>query len=215
MAKKIKWKIAQFLESWWWKRYLKNKNPEEYILWKKNYWKAFLKKINLNESLATQKNILDAGCGPAGIFLILDNHNVTALDPLLNQYKELPLFSHYNDLKCEFICDSIEHFSTAKKYDIIFCINAINHVSDLELCSKNIFDHLAENGIAVITTDVHRYKLLKYLLRLLPSDALHPHQNDFNEYLQIFQNTGYNSITHINLEPENFMFDYVAFILKK
>ena len=34
----MKWKLAQFLELIWWKRYLRKKKVSEYVVWKKEYW---------------------------------------------------------------------------------------------------------------------------------------------------------------------------------
>lgn len=72
MKKTLKWRLAQTLEKVWWKRYLSDKNPNDYLIWKTQYWKTFFKPyVNLipikNSSL-----IADIGCGPAGIFTIFN-----------------------------------------------------------------------------------------------------------------------------------------------
>ena len=88
----LRWKIAQAAEIRWWQRYLKNKDTGDYATWKKAYWTKLLSEIGLsallNPNTAAQK-ILDAGCGPAGIFMVLTpQHQLTALDPLLNDYEK-------------------------------------------------------------------------------------------------------------------------------
>ena len=87
MPSTIKWKIAQKLELKWWQRYLKDKDVEEYISWKRNYWKGFLTDIDDGTLLLPGQRILDIGCGPAGLFIHLTDHDLTAVDPLLDRYE--------------------------------------------------------------------------------------------------------------------------------
>ena len=86
----IRWKIAQFFEKWWWKRYLKPKNKEEYLAWKRDYWINFLHRADIKVPVSA--TTLDAGCGPAGIFMVMPEKS-TAIDPLLSSYEaDLPHF---------------------------------------------------------------------------------------------------------------------------
>ena len=80
----FRWKIAQAAEIRWWQNYLKNKSTTEYADWKTQYWENLLEETGLtflNESDKENPNkvenlrILDAGCGPAGIFMIFKNLN--------------------------------------------------------------------------------------------------------------------------------------------
>ena len=79
----LKWKIAQTLEYKWWQNYLKKKNTAEYLSWKETYWNNLLAEIAAFLPLLKGNKILDAGCGPAGIFMALNefaepsNLNVT------------------------------------------------------------------------------------------------------------------------------------------
>ena len=41
-----KWNLAQNIELRWWKNYLQDKNPTEYLVWKKEYWNNLLAQIN-------------------------------------------------------------------------------------------------------------------------------------------------------------------------
>ena len=74
----IKWKLAQFFELLWWRKYFLFKTKDSYYTWKKNYWQSLvssLKTINI-----TDKNtIADLGCGPAGIFILFDKNEVCLL----------------------------------------------------------------------------------------------------------------------------------------
>ncbi|MEM6726326.1 MAG: class I SAM-dependent methyltransferase [Bacteroidota bacterium] len=79
-----RWRLAQAAEIRWWQRYLRKKEPESYLSWKRDYWENFLEKIQC--IVPSQAHILDAGCGPAGIFTIFPENQVTAIDPLLYHY---------------------------------------------------------------------------------------------------------------------------------
>ena len=79
-----KWKLAQTLEYKWWQNYLKKKDTNEYLQWKIHYWQDVLLQISKYVDIPNSKTILDAGCGPAGIFIALKGNTVDAIDPLLS-----------------------------------------------------------------------------------------------------------------------------------
>ena len=76
----LRWKIAQAFEIRWWQQYLKNKPETDYQNWKTNYWNTFLQKNKVK--VEPQERILDVGCGPAGVFMVLPDQEVDAVDPL-------------------------------------------------------------------------------------------------------------------------------------
>lgn len=206
-----KWKLAQWLEIRWWRRYLKTKSPDEYLQWKKGYWKNFLKKLGL--SIPASAKILDAGCGPAGIFIQFPENEVMAVDPLLGEYEQLSHFPKGKNKKTQFQKATLEaaHLET---YDYVFCLNVINHVSDIEKSMDKICEAVEEDGTLVLSIDAHNWKFFKYALRLLMWDALHPQQYDRKEYEEMLAKRGFE-ITDRVLVKKEFMFDYWALIAKK
>ncbi|MEO6151222.1 MAG: hypothetical protein ABIP28_13720, partial [Mucilaginibacter sp.] len=93
MVKTLRWRVAQLFEARWWKKYLAHKDVTTYLKWKRGYWQNVLERIGKNLNMQPGQHILDAGCGPAGIFIILDEYKVTAVDPLLDTYSAtLPHF---------------------------------------------------------------------------------------------------------------------------
>jgi 2-polyprenyl-6-hydroxyphenyl methylase/3-demethylubiquinone-9 3-methyltransferase len=216
MATIWRWNIAQSAERKWWQRYLKNKNVNEYLSWKKKYWQDFLTQcqpyFNL---LSADASILDAGCGPSGIFIQFPQHAVTAFDPLLDAYeKDLPHFKKDNYPNVSFITSSIEKFSANKKYDYIFCLNAINHVQDIQKGYDKLIEYLRPNGILIVSIDAHNYSFFKFLFKLLPGDILHPHQYNVTEYNQFITNRGLQILATKKLKHE-FFFDYYVQIAQK
>ena len=208
----IRWKIAQAAELKWWQNYLKNKDSKTYIEWKKSYWKDFLKKCNLY--LPDNSVCLDAGCGPAGIFIILENMKVFAVDPLIDKYEMLEVFDKNLYPYVNFINSPIEHFNIEKQYDFIFCLNAINHVADLEKSISNLSALLKSGGTLVLSTDVHRHRLLKPIFRLLPGDILHPQQHSLKDYRKMLLDRKLEIADEI-LIKKTAIFNYYAFVLKK
>jgi len=214
MKKSVKWKIAQQLEYKWWSRYLENKNPEAYLKWKLNYWQDLLKSVEAFISLPEQKTVLDAGCGPAGIFMALGNNAVTAIDPLLNKYKEL---IHFDETKYPFVAFqqcTIEELDEKDKFDYIFCINAINHVNDLNLSYDKLISTLKPNGYLIISTDAHRSSFLKKIFQWLPGDMLHPHQYSMEEYDAFLKERRMKIIKNM-LYKQELIFDYIITIAQK
>lgn len=213
--KKIRWKIAQFFEKNWWKNYLKKKDKEEYLQWKRNYWLTFLE--NFSFKFNEQQTILDVGCGPAGTFVLSNTENAkswTAVDPLVDTYKELVVFNKADYPKVNFINSSFETFQANKKFSVVFCINAINHFININENLQKLDALLEDKGIMILSTDTHNYKFLKWILYSLPLDILHPHQYTDLEYEKMFEKANFKIEKKILVKKE-FIFSYYAYLLKR
>lgn len=215
-SKTIKWKLAQSIELKWWKNYLGDKNPAEYAIWKKNYWLNLLAKTS-SISIEAGMDILDCGCGPAGVFMALpDNVNIDAEDPLLNDYENnLAHFKRSLYPVVNFYAEPLEDFEPQKKYDLIFCMNAINHVSDINFCYDKLCSMLKQNGKLVITIDAHNHSFFKHLFRAVPGDVLHPHQYDLDEYNYFLESRNLSLLQTEKLKSEFFFNHYLQVAEKK
>ncbi len=210
----VKWKLAQKLEFLWWKRYLKKKNPSDYLLKKKQYWDRILNEIQPFVNLGRGAAVLDAGCGPSGIYMSLSDCKVNAIDPLLDKYVDLSVFQPESYPWTQFKTMPIEDLDVKNTYDVVFCMNAINHVNDLERCYQNLICALKPGGILVISTDAHRSKWLKKIFQLLPGDMLHPIQLDIDEYSAYLEKHQSSLIQKIRSKRE-LIFDYYILIAQK
>lgn len=209
----LRWKIAQAAEIRWWEYYLKDKDAKIYLRQKCQYWRRVLKELDF--PLGTREQILDAGCGPAGIFLILESQQVDALDPLLSKYEAK--ISHFTKSQFPWVTfhdQSLEQFQSNQSYDKIFCLNAINHVSDLSLSLNNLFNNLKPGGDLLITVDTHNSSFFKKLFQLLPGDILHPHQFSLTDYKEMI-NFPHASIFKTQRLKKGLLFDYWAIWVKK
>jgi 2-polyprenyl-6-hydroxyphenyl methylase/3-demethylubiquinone-9 3-methyltransferase len=208
----LRWKIAQALEWRWWFRYLKKKPPAQYLAQKRAYWKRTLEAAAIK--VVEGGKILDAGCGPAGIFIMLDTHRVDALDPLLSKYESLPHFSRRNYEHIHFIESPIEALQRENYYDQIFCLNVINHVAALEQSLEVLIKALKPGSQLVLSVDAHRYSLLKHIFRLLPGDVLHPHQHGLKDYEAMLEKHGARVERSLRLKPGR-VFDYCLLAARK
>lgn len=216
MKKTLKWNIAQKAELQWWENYLKGKDVEQYLDWKKNYWSDILNEIEDVCPITEQLDVLDVGCGPAGIFMNLQHCKTDALDPLLEQYhKQIPHFKKEQYPTVTFFSMPLEKFSSENKYDLVFCMNAINHVSDLKLSYDLLATYVKPSGKIIITIDAHNFLFFKYLFRLVPGDILHPHQYDLKEYEAFLTKRDFEMLKIKKLKEEFFFDHYVQVALKK
>lgn len=215
MAGHLRWKTAQFAERKWWQHYLKNKPKDEYLRWKKSYWQEIFNLCLPHIQFDNKTHVLDAGCGPAGIFMLFPELQVTAFDPLLNSYEsDLPHFSKQMYPSVQFIQSSIENFSNPTPFDVVFCMNAINHVIDIQHCYNQLLEHTKVGGYLIVTIDAHNFSLFKHIFRLLPGDILHPHQYDVEDYKE-FLTTRHAEIKYIQKLKQEFFFDHYIMIAKK
>lgn len=209
---KLRWKIAQAAEIRWWKAYLNKKDTGNYQAWKRDYWQTLLGE--LIEQPSAGARCLDAGCGPAGIFMALEEQEVWAVDPLLDQYATLPHFDPAFYPWVTFETQALEHFQAPAPFDWVFCLNAINHVSDLDQCWERLLAATAPGGHLVVSIDAHNHSFFKHLFRLLPGDILHPHQYDLAEYEAQACAHGAR-VVHTLHKDKAFFFDYYVLVLEK
>jgi 2-polyprenyl-6-hydroxyphenyl methylase/3-demethylubiquinone-9 3-methyltransferase len=206
----LRWRIAQWFELRWWQNYLRDKDHVAYGTWKKNYWQNTLAKIGAEINLAQSKTIADLGCGPAGIFIWLKDKTVTALDPLIDTYEEKTGFFKKSDYpNTTFVNSTIEDFKPALKYDLVFCMNAINHVHDIQKAFDKVKAACKEDGTVVISIDAHNYSLFKHFFRAVPGDILHPHQYDLAEYKNMLSSGGWAVKTTVLLKQDFFFGHYL------
>jgi 2-polyprenyl-3-methyl-5-hydroxy-6-metoxy-1,4-benzoquinol methylase len=209
----LRWKIAQKLEIRWWRRYLQGKQPAAYLAAKQAYWQRTLATLGLE--ILPGHRVLDAGCGPAGVFIALPHCNVDAVDPLLEQYAQyLAHFAIEDYPNVRFFNQAIEDFRPEAHYNVVFCLNALNHVANIEKSCQQIVAALAPGGRLVVTVDVHKNTALRALFRAVPGDVLHPHQHALRDYVQLLRQQDCQILRTQRLKPGR-IFDYYAIIVTK
>lgn len=204
--------MAQRLEAWWWRFYLRRQPVEEYLAWKRRYWHLLLEKTGVQAD--PHHRILDAGCGPAGIFLLFPAQEVVAVDPLVEVYRRrLSRLSGHWSANTDFVACALETFRPNRPFDLVFCLNAINHVADPDVCLANLRQATASGGHLILTVDAHHHAFLEALFRLVPGDVLHPQQWSLAGYLRKLEMAGFVPVKTARLK-QGAIFDYFLVVAK-
>lgn len=210
----MRWRVAQFLERRWWRRYLRDKSPADYLIDKRAYWTKTLNQLGWEPEAG--RRVLDAGCGPAGVFILVHEvESVTALDPLLESYEaDLPVFRRADYPNVRFLARPLEQgFSAPSTFAAIYCFNAINHVADWDLALDALTAQARPGTRMILTSDVHRHRWLLPLFRALPGDALHPQQHGPEAYRAALEKRGWRIEQEQVLRREA-IFDYTAWVVE-
>ncbi len=186
-----------------------------YLKSKKSYWDSILVLINKTLDLKPGQVVLDAGCGPAGIFISLADYKVIAFDPLLDTYHQtLPHFKKEMYPDVTFFTDTLESFKSPIMFDVIFCMNAINHVSQLDEAFLKLYNQAKQGSRIVVSIDAHNRQFFKHLFRMQPADILHPHQYDLPEYEAMLTTLGC-TILQTELVKQEFLFNHYILVAKR
>jgi len=208
-----RWRIAQAAEIRWWRAYLGRQDWPTYLRDKRAGWQRLLQKVGIAQPNDAQ--VLDAGCGPAGIFMVLENCKVDALDPLLGLYeRHLEGFDRRNYPHVQFLEQPLETLSATAKYDYIFCINAINHVADLDKSLDQLHQGGKPGSTLILSSDLHRWRILRWIFRLFPGDVLHPQQHNLADYRQLLTQKGWQLEKEL-LIRQGFIFGYWVLVLRR
>lgn len=208
-----RWKTAQWFELRWWKKYLAQKPKHDYLQWKRIYWHRILSLLSFK--IKPDDRVADIGCGPAGIFIALPENKVVAVDPLINRYEsELSFFRKADYPNVTFIESPLEEFNDPLKFDFVFCMNAINHVKDIQQGIINLKSLCKNEGTLVVSVDAHNHALFKALFRLIPADVLHPHQYGLKEYKKKLREGGCK-VSVPYLLKEGFLFNHYVLVCRR
>lgn len=130
-----------------WLNVSKNKwrgfTPEEWRIAHIHFKQYSLMYINRSIADIENKVVIEVGCGPAGVIPYLNNAMAIGVDPLIDEYKKIWNLS--ND-KVKYICNEIETFETDIQADVVICWNTLDHVSNIEITTKKLFDILKPDG---------------------------------------------------------------------
>ena len=206
---RLRWQLAQYLERRWWQRYLRGKSPADYLRDKRAYWLRTLD--NLDWEPVPGRRVLDAGCGPAGVFIALaGTEEVTALDPLLDHYeRDLAIFHRADYPGVRFVTAPLEEAEPAGPYAAIYSFNAINHVRDWDRALDVLTRQAATGTRLLLTSDVHRHAWLRPVFAALPGDVLHPQQHGPEAYRRALTERGWR-IEREDVLRTAAIFNYVA-----
>lgn len=185
---------------------LKRKQIEELNFWKnikKNEWRGFspdewrnaniyFRKYSLmyiNRSIGDLKNkiVIEVGCGPTAVISGLEETIAIGVDPLIEEYKKLWDLS--ND-KIKYISSEIETFETDIKADNVICWNVLDHVSDIEMATKKLFELLKPNGELWFMINLEDKSFFWKISKRNP-DSAHPYKVNHISILRLMKRHGF------------------------
>ena len=106
-----------------------------------------------NKTLKSQK-ILDVGCG-GGIFcepLARLGANVTGIDTNKKAIHSAKNHAKSQNLKIKYLSTNLASINNEEKYDIITCMEVLEHVDDVLIVLRDIKRKLKKNGLFVAST---------------------------------------------------------------
>jgi 2-polyprenyl-6-hydroxyphenyl methylase/3-demethylubiquinone-9 3-methyltransferase len=132
-------------------------------------------------NILSKKKILDLGCG-GGILsetLAQEKANIMSIDSSKELIKEAKNRAKLKNLKIDYRCENIKSIKDKNiKFDIILCLEVIEHVEDFKYFIKTAFNCLGRNGIIILSTINKSYLsyittilLAEKVFKLVPSDT--------------------------------------------
>jgi len=131
----------------------------------REYWEKYR---YLNEILSTvgftdSTKVLDVGCGISTVLHYIPGQK-HGIDPLADKYQKL--YAYPEDVQIQKAWGEDEVF-TNEYFDVIFCTNALDHVTDPRKTIDNIQRMLKNDGFFILT--------LELFTEVIERDAAHPH----------------------------------------
>ena len=133
---------------------------------------------NFDKSIK-KKNVLDIGCGGGLISELLakKNGNVTGIDENIYNIKQAREHAKIGSIKINYKNQSLDTFykKNKKKYDLILCLEVLEHVNDVKKTLDKISELMKPGGTLILSTINRNLKSLlfakifgEYVLNWIP-----------------------------------------------
>ena len=147
---------------------------------------------SLNKDISTQKplknlNVLDIGCG-GGILcepLKRLGADVTGIDTNGFAIEVAKNHAKQNDLPIKYFNSSIENFNSKKKFDLVTCMEVLEHVKNIDTFVSSIKPILKKNSLLIGSTINKTFRsylkaivIAEKMLNLLP-----PNTHDWSKFI--------------------------------
>jgi ubiquinone/menaquinone biosynthesis C-methylase UbiE len=129
------------------------------------YWKKYryLDDINAICNITEDTKVLDVGCGVSTVLHYIKGKRF-GIDPLADEYSKLYKYPEGMNIKKGF-GENITF--PDEKFDVVFCTNVLDHVTDPKKTVDEIYRVLKASGYFVLTLETFREKITRGLA--------HPH----------------------------------------
>ena len=198
-------KFAAIADEWWQKdgkfKVLHKFNPIrcEYIL-----QEIAKRKKNSDKNDLSQLKILDIGCGGGLVSEMIANSNadITAIDPIEKNIMIAKAHQKKSQSKVNYIHSTLDKLPKNKKFDVILCLEVIEHVTNPKLFVTQMSDYLKSDGILFIATINRTVTSLlgakfiaEYVLNWVPKKT-----HDWKKFLKPAELNQYAQNTNLTLQ---------------
>ncbi|MFC2072267.1 class I SAM-dependent methyltransferase [Chloroflexota bacterium] len=160
----------------------------EWLRVRRHTWANLVDLLKDTMAFDSSKRILDIGGGPTSIFLALREGERYAVDPVYEHLFQLhPFMGEVEEYEgVNFIASPIEEVAFDKQFNLIFTINAIDHVGELQPVIKKIDELLAPSGILVVIVDCYADSAVRNIINFFDADIPHPHHFITEDIIRLF-----------------------------
>ena len=143
---------------------------------------------NLKDKPLSSIKVLDIGCGGGLVSepMYRLGAEVTGLDASLKNINVAKLHAKKNNLKIRYLNSSPEKKDLNEKFDVILCLEIVEHIENLDIFLKASSELLKKNGIIFIATINRTFQSYlkaivgaEYILKWLPIGT-----HDWNKFLK-------------------------------
>ena len=135
------------LAYWWSRKLQEGKLANEHYSW------LMTEPFHLQAEAYRGRRVLDVGCGPRGSleWCAIAAERV-GLDPLADGYRKLGVQRH----AMTYCCAPAEAIPFPDEYfDVVICINALDHVDDVARATAEMCRVLAPGGLLLLIVEIH------------------------------------------------------------
>ncbi len=157
----------------------------------------------INQHFKSAKNlqVIDVGSGGGLVAesMAKAGHVVTGLDANAHNIKAATQHAKHSGLKIDYKNITVEEYvKSGKKYDVVLCLEVIEHVSNPEIFVRNVSRLLEKGGVLIFST-INRTKkayllavlMAEYILRWVPQKT-HDYSKFIkpSEFVRMLEGTG-------------------------